>query len=219
MSFKTRLWFAEQILIQLNEGLRNRDEKIDPRECYVIIDQLINQAARQGFLENWKLGNGQIDELWITRFDEITITDPPNKAPSYFALPASYVNLPRLQGINSVTFMNSFTSVKKKYFDTVHIISANDAVTYRGNMAGSLQGRLSVYPKGGNMVFNTGNVGTTYGNVSIALVITDSSSISDTAPLIIPADIEASIITQAIEYFKARRALPVTTIRDNVDKT
>lgn len=216
---RTRVWYGESVMNQLSSGLRNRDERIDIRECYSVIDQIINRLARESFLENWKLGFNGVDENFITRWEWLPITDPTDDGPSYFTSPATWVNLPKLQGINSVYFQNDFTAVTKKYFDTIHIMSQTDVQNLRNNLAGSLQGRLSVTPRGQNLYFNQGNVGTVYGQVGLALVIKDSSAISDSAPYPIPADIESRVIEEAVQYFLRRRATPADLVRDRVDKT
>src|SRR5690349_17815467 len=121
---KTRLWFAEQILLNLQDSNRNRDEKIDVREIYPIMDNQVNQLAKLGFFENWKLGFGGIDDLYTTTFEWVVVTDPANSGPSYFSLPVtSYVTLQKNQGIQDIYFQNDFSTVKKKYFAPVLIIS------------------------------------------------------------------------------------------------
>lgn len=215
---KTRVHYGEEILNQLSSGLRSRDEKIDIREVYATIDHLLNQYAKEGFLENWKLGFGQTDELWTTRFEWIQISDPTDDGPSYFATPAHYVPLSRNGGVSEVYFKNDFSAVTKKYFDTVLVISQKDSITYRNNLAGSLQGRLSVYPSGPNLVFNQPNVGAIYGDVGCRLVIKSSSDISDSAPFPIPADYENRLIQDAVQLYLRRRMIPADLVRDKVDK-
>lgn len=216
---RTRLWFGEQVLLALNDGLRNRDERIDIRECCVAVDNIVNELARANFLENWKLGFGQVGEQFVTRWENLTVNDPDNEGFSYFQIPSNYVSLPPNGngGISEVYFMNNFTDVKKKYFDPIIVTSSRDVSTYRSNMAGGLQGRLSVSVRNGNLYFNTGLIGETYGNVGIALVIKDSSQITDTAPYPIPADIENVVISRCIQFFRERKQMPTDLVRDRVD--
>lgn len=216
---KTRLWFSEQVMNSLQDGLRNRDERLDQREVMVQIDNVVNELARTNFLENWKLGFGQIGEQFVTRWEFLPVTDPANEGNSYFQIPSNYVNLPPNGngGISEVYFANSFTDVKKKYFDPIIITSSRDVSTYRNNMAGGIQERLSVSVRNGYLYFNTGLVSQTYGDVGIALVIKDSSQITDTAPYPIPADIENAVISKTIDFFRSRRMQPTDLTRDRVD--
>lgn len=218
MSLKTKLWYSEQVLNQLQDGFRNRDEKFDQREILVQFDNVINRMAKENYLENWKLGVCGVDDLWTTKFDNIVVNDPDDEGPSWVTIPASYVILPRGTGIQEVTFVNDFETVTKKYFSTVYIVSEKDAISYRRNPAGSMQGGISVFPRGGKLYFSSGMIGSTYGNVSISLVIKDSTAISDSAPYPIPANVEAQAISECVQWFLMRRSLPETAVRDGKDK-
>lgn len=215
---KTRVHYGEQVLNGLSAGLRNRDEKIDIREVYLQLDNIVNQLAKEGFLENWKMGFGGVDDQWLTRWEWLTVTDPADEGNSYFSIPANYVPLPKNQGINEIYFKNDFDTVTKKYFNAVHVISQKDYITYRNNPAGSLQGRLAVFPQNGKFIFNQPNIASIYGDVGVALVIKNSFDISDSAPYPIPADIENRLIQECIQFFLQRRAIPTDTIRDRNDK-
>lgn len=216
---RTRQYYSEQVLNNLaGSGLRNRDERIDQREVYPVLDAIINRLAKENYLENWKAGFGALDELWITRFEWITPTDSDDEGPSTIALPATYAPLPKLQGISEVYFENSFDAVTKKYFDTVLVISQSDSRSYRNNPAGQLQGRISCWPSGTSLVFNKANIGADYGRVGMALVIKSAFDISDQAPYPIPASAESQLIQEATDIFLKRRFTPSDKIRDAVDQ-
>ncbi len=220
MALRTKLYYGEQVLNELNSQLRNRDEKIDIREAIIRIDAIVNSFAKEGILLNWKRGfTNSLDEQFITRWEFLTITDPSNGEPSYFQIPAHYVELPDNRGIDQVYFQNSFSSVKKKYFDPVIIRNYKSVSQYRSNRAGNMEGRISCSPRNGNIVFNTGNIGATYGDVGIALVVRDSSALSDSDPYPIAADQEQLIIQTAVEWFRARQGQKPDLIRDDVNKT
>jgi len=220
MAYKTKIGYAEAVLLELQESLRNRDEQVDKREVIIRMDAIVNQMAKEGVLENWKLGFGyQTDEQYLTRWEWLTVTDPTDKSPSYIAIPANYVALAKNGGINQVYFQNDFTSAKKKYFDPVIITTYQEVSLYRSNMAGKLEGRISCYPRNGNLYFDRGNINKIYGNIGMALVVRDSSSIADDQPYPIPADKEHLIIANLVQWFRSRRAQPQDLIRDNNDIT
>lgn len=211
------MFFAEQVLNQVaGNGLRDRDEKIDIREVMIMVDQVVSELAKGNYLDNWKLGYGQMDEMYLTRWNGLTITDPGANINSYVPLPTSgYVSLPRNQGIYEVTFANDPTKVTRKYFNPIHIISQKDSITYRNNMAGALQGRVSAYINGRNLVFSTSKVGATYGLCNITLVVKDSSNFAETDPFPVDAAIEQTIIDRCVKYFINRRSTPGNLVRDN----
>lgn len=216
MALRNRIYYAEQILNQLKLPLQNRDDKIDIREVYAAMDNWLNERAKMGFFENMKLRSAsQMDEQFITTFEELAITDPPAKKPSYMTLPANYTNLPDNQGIQDVFFMNNTS--KKKYFDPVLITSYRDIAGMRHSMAFDNQGRLSVAPYNGKLLFSESNVGATYGNAGVRLVIKSAFDIADDAPFPVPADEALSMVSDLTEYFLSRNNTGAANIRDNND--
>lgn len=216
MALRTRVYYAEQVLNQMKLPLQNRDDKIDIREVYVQLDNWLNERAKMGFFENMKLrSTSMVDEQFITTFEELVITDPPAKKPSYITLPANYANLLDNQGIQDVFFMNNTS--KKKYFDSVLITSYRDISGMRHSMAHNNEGRLSVAPYNGTLLFNIGNVGATYGNGGCRLVIKSAFDISDSAPFPIPADEGMQMVDDCVEYFLGRSNTSASNIRDNND--
>ena len=215
MSLRTKFSFAEEILIELRDQNLGREMQIDPREVILKLDQMVNEAAKAGYLENWKLtGSDAISDLFTTSWEWLTITDPSNKAPSYFQLPSYYVDLPDNKGIDQVYFENSFTSTKTKYFDPVIITSFKDRSSYRNTVGEYLEERISCYPKDGVMYFDRGNVGTKYGNVGLRLVVRDSGALADSDPYPIPSNRERYIIDQLIMFYRERLKQPQDNIKD-----
>lgn len=220
MSLRTKLYYGEQVLLELSSQLRNRDEKIELREAIIRIDAIVNQFARDGILLNWKMGyTNSIGDQFVTTWEFLTVTDPANGEPSYVALPSHYVELPDNRGIDQVYFQNSFSAVKKKYFDPIIIRSYKAFATYRNNRAGRMEGRISCAPKNGNLVFDRGNINATYGPIGLRMVVRDSSEIADDAPYPIAADQEQLIISTCVDWFRARQSQRPDLIRDDVNKT
>lgn len=220
MSIKNKWYFSEQVLLELQPDLRGRDEKVDQREILLRMDAIVNMLAKEGFLENWKYGFfGNVEEQFLTRFEWLTVTDGALDAPSVIELPAGYVSLPKQIGIEQVYFKNDFAATTKKYFDPVIITSFKDRMTYRSNMAGNLEGRISCFPQGNSLVFDRANINADYGQIGIALMIRDSSAIGDTALYPIPANMEQVVIDQTVAWFRARLGQPQAAIKDSNEKT
>lgn len=216
MALRTRVYYAEQVFNQLQNAYPNRDWKIDLRDIYPALDNWINTKAKDGLLESMATNFGaNVDEQFITTFDNITITDPAGKQPSYFQLPANYVALPNNMGIQDIYFMNN--SIKRKYFDPVYITSFKAQSEYRYSMAHDNQGRLEAYPMNGNMIFNKGDIGATYGPCGCRLVIKSAFDINNTAAYPVGADLAQQMIMDVTDWFVNRRKQPTERIRDNND--
>lgn len=215
MAQRTKYGFAEEIMISLRDQFVGRDLQVDMREIVLKLDQLVNEFARQGWLENWKMNiGGDLDEMYLTTWDNLTVTDPTNKMPSYVTIPAHYVSLPKNQGINQVSFTNDFSVAKKKYFDPIIITSFKDQSTYRNTVGEYLEERISCYPKNGILYFDRGNIFSTYGTISLRLVVRDSSAIADDAPYPIDAAIEKRVINELVAFYRERMAQPQDNIKD-----
>lgn len=220
MAQRTKLFYAEEVILSLKGQFPNRDMKIDPREVLLRLDEEVNEAAKAGYLLNMKLRLGSaIDDQFVTTWDNLTVTDPPNKAPSYIQLPANYVTLPDNTGIDQIYFMNDFTVAKTKYFDPVIITSFKDVSGYRNTTGEFLEERISCYPKNGYIYFDRGNINSKYGNIGIRLVVRDASAIADDAPYPIPAEYMGTVVKNLVQFYRERLMQPQDLVRDAVDKS
>jgi hypothetical protein len=214
---KTKLLYAEDIRNNLYSSLLNRDTKIDYREIYLAMDRAANFFAKGAFFENWKLGTGTIDDLWITDFFPVTATDPVN-GNSFFTLPTSnYVTLPKNQGISDIYFLNDITKVTKKYFKPIIIKNFKDQAGFRSSLANDNQGRISCHIKNRIIYFDRGKINAQYGQLGIRLVLRDASVLQDTDVYPIPAEYEDQFIIKSILFFMEKRTKEADLIRDNND--
>lgn len=212
---KTRVWFGEQVLNELQNSLRNSDEKIDIREVYIRLDALVNQRARAGYFENWKLRLQGVDESYVTTWETVTVTDQSHGQLSYLTLPTCPVELPNNEGIVEIC--------PKKYYLTgnnhsVIIMSRERYRSYNSGMAASMQGRLAGYRQGMQFIFTQDNVKKQYGDMLVRLAIRDSSFLSDTDVYPIPADKEQEIIAELVKWFMDRKNRQPDLIRDGIDQ-
>lgn len=215
-NLKSKFYFSELVLRELNSQFRNRDEKIDQREVIIRIDQIVNQGAKLGIFESWNMGERGIDDQYTTTWDGrlnswLPITDVSNTGESYFSLPSNYVVLPRNGGIVRVY-------LEKNYFDPVAILTPSEAVTIRNTMAGNLEGRLGVYLQGGRFFFKgRQDIKAKYGDAGLQLVIRDASAIADDAPYPIDGAMEDYVIRETVKWFRERKNQGADVVRESVD--
>lgn len=211
---KTKIWFAQQILNELENDKRTIDFKIDEREVFLRLDSMVNEMARQNYFDNWKLSGTGIDEQFMTTWLDIGVIDQDNSLPSYLELPARYVALPRNGGIEEIWPTRYVT----KNQPSVVIITHRDLRLYASNPAGNLEGRLAGYPLGfSRFYFTTCEVKKKYGNMGVRLIIRDSSVIENDQPYPVPADKEQELIAGCVDWFRARQKGGADEVRDNKD--
>jgi hypothetical protein len=212
----SKRWFAQQVLIELQNDKPNIDFKIDEREVFNRMDAEVNQMARTSFFDNWKFSSANLDEQFLTRWDDdnaLTVVDVANGQPSYLDLPAAWVDLPRNRGIDEIWPLE-----RGEYNQSVVITSHRDLRSYQNNKAGNMQGRLFGYPKGRRFVFGESNVSKKYGEkFGVSLVIRDSSQIGYDEVYPIPADKQKALIMILVAWFRSRREQPTDRVRDSND--
>jgi hypothetical protein len=211
---KTKRWFSEQILTELNNQHLNIDNKIDERDVYLRMDATVNELASKNYFENWRLSGYGVDNQFTTTFFVTVIDRAAEALPSYFAFPANYAALPRNGGIVEVW--------PRKWSKTdqspVVVMDHQDIRRYNSNPAGNMQGRISGCPLWPNFVFKDCGVGAKYGfDFGITLVIRDSSVIAFDAPYGIPADKENYVIATCVEWYRIKKQVPQDSVRDNKD--
>lgn len=210
---KTKKLYAERVLTQLQDDYRNIDFKIDEREVFLALDTIVNDLARQNFFDNWKVYGSEVDEQYVTTWENVEVTDDEDGRPSYLTLPSNYAALPNNKGIDEIWPLNY-----GEYNQSVVIMTHRDLRLYQNSMANSLQDRLGGYPQGRKFIFNQCGVKGKIGNMGVRLVGINSSDIGANDPYPIPADKEMEVITMAVEWFKSRRLQPTDQVRDNNDR-
>lgn len=215
MSQKTRLYYAHRVILALQDDYPSLEFKIQEREVFPVIDDIVNRMAEQDYFDNWKFSGQGIDEQFITEWDEVAVVDQDNELPSYFEFPSNYAALPNNRGIDEIWPLK----FRMKGDDhSVVIMTHADYRRYKSMRAGKLEGRLGGYPQGTRFYFTSCGVKRKYGNVGLRLVIRSSKDISDTAPYPIPANREGDVVLMAIKYFVDKRNGQTDVVRDSKDK-
>jgi hypothetical protein len=209
----SKINIAQDILNQLSNDKLNIDFRIDEREVFLKMDEVVNNMARKSFLENWQLSSAYLDELFISTWDgdnAIDVVDAEDQ-PSHLVLPAHWVDLPRNAGIQEI-----YPLERGEYMQSVVIISHGDLRMYQNNPAGNMQGRLFGYPKGNLFIFGEENVGGKFGEkFGVRLAVRDSSFIAANAPYPVPSDKLLELKTRLVIWFRERLAIGSDKVRDS----
>lgn len=212
---KTRKYYSDRVILALQNGYQNIDFKIQEREVFPVIDDVVNKLAEKDYFDNWRMTGQGVDEHFVTEFEEIEVIDQDNDKPSYFVFPSNWAALPNNRGIDEIWPLK----FKMKGNDhSVVVMTHSDFRRYKSLYAGKLEGRLGGYPKGINFEFTTCGVKKKYGNMGLRLVVRSSADISNTAPYPIPANREGEVIGAVVQYFITKREEPTDEVRDSNDQ-
>jgi len=157
---KTKRFYAQRVIEQLQNDYPNLDLKIDERDVFPVMDDAVNKLAAQNYFDNWKFTGEGIDEAFITTFPEVEVTDQEDEQPSYFTFPSNYAELPKNRGIDEI-YPLQFQQRGQDF--SVVIMSHTDYRRFKNLYAGSLEGRLGGYPEGMKFIFTSCAGSTTQG--------------------------------------------------------
>jgi len=211
---KTKLYYAHRVILGLQDDYPNLDFKIQEREVFPVLDDIVNSMAERDYFDNWKFTGTAVDEQYTTQWDNITVVDQDNNLPSYFDFPSNYAALPRNRGIDEIWPLK-FRQNGDDH--SVIIMTHSEYRRFKSMQAGGLQGRLGGYPQGTRFYFTSCGVKKKYGNVGLRLVIRSAGDISNTAAYPIPANREGEVILNAIKYFVTKRTGQTDEVRDSKD--
>ena len=214
MALVTKRYYAQRVILALQNDYPNLDFKIQEREVLPVIDGVVNRMAEQDYFDNWKFSGQGIDEQFITTWEEIEVTDENDEKPSHFTFPSNYAALPNNRGIDEIWPLKFQIGGKDH---SVVIMTHADYRRYKNLQAGSLEGRLGGYPQGDKFYFTTCGVKKKYGNVGLRLVVRSSADIAIDAPYPIPSNRVDEVIQETIKYFILKRLQPTDEVRDKKD--
>lgn len=213
MAIKTKKYFADRIILALQNAYPNIDFKIQDREVFLAVDDIVNAMAKDNYIENMKLFGANTDEGFITTWDgenALTVVDEEDKQ-SYLVMPATFAALPMNNGIVEVWSTDY-------EFGSVRIRRHEDVRRTRTLMSGNMQGELGGYPRGNLFVFDQVDVGKNFSETfGMRGVIKDSSAIGITDPYPIPGNLVEEVINKAVMFFTQKRFQVTDTVRDGND--
>lgn len=197
---------AEQISLKLYGGSPKVSSPVQMPDIILAVGQMCNTMLKVQHFEKLKLGENAPENLMIGTYPKATLTSFGGKK-SICTLPAIPVGLIRNQGVWQVS--------KTAYFDCLLIpLMSGEADLLRGqSLISELMGQCG-YEVVGNQLITTQDL--TIDNIDglyIRLLITDISTLSDYAPLPIPADMEAQIVNEVYKSFMPTQ--PPVRIVDN----
>lgn len=212
---KSKRQYSDRVMFRLQNDHRNIDWKIDERQVFLMLDEVVNSLAADNYFANWRLTGAGIDEGFITTFEPVTVTDPGNGLFSYLDIPCNWAGLPKNRGIDGV-YPLKYTQQSTQ---SVIVMSHMEYRQFMNNPARGMEGRLFGFLKGMRLTFGTCDVGVKYGtNFGVRLVVRDSSQIGLDQWYPIPADFEDDLVDRVVEKLIAKRLTPTDSVRDNKDQ-
>lgn len=206
---KTKKYYAEIVLRDVNSRDRNRDEKLDLREIYQKLDQVTNKYARLNLFENMRMDDKSVNEQFITTFKNVAIQqNTEHNGLPYSELPAKYAALPHGKGIVEIR------PVDKPDLRFIPM-GNNQYKQMRNNYANRLGGYYGFFPEENRIYYVNKDISVK--KVNIRLVITDASQINNDSVYPIPPDYEDIILMETTQWFLQTDQLNEDKVNDGVN--
>lgn len=193
----TKYILAEQIQRLYARFLdkNNPSDVIDIREVKLLVNQSLNKVLKLQVAESFKAGMIDVPKCNLMQYSNAAVVQDSANSRAYVTLPAIPLNLPMDMGIWSVT-PNS--GAMTPYIP----IPAQDMLVFQGTNLGYLEGKIGYYVQGKRIYFTKDITLVANGSVSgvtVNLLVSDFSQLTDNEMLPISPEVESTIIDDVLQ--------------------
>lgn len=190
----TRYSLAEQVSLKLYGGSPKVSSPVQLSDIMLAVGQACNTLLKAQHFASMTLGENAPENLMIASYPKVTLTSWGGKR-SRCTLPAMPVGLIRNQGVWQVSTSEFFECL------LIPIMSGQFDLLRGQDIISDLMGQVG-YEIDGMQLTTTRDL--TIDNITglyIRLLITDISTLSDYAPLPLPADLEGVVVDTVYKLF------------------
>lgn len=193
----TKYILAEQIQRLYARFLdkNNPSDVIDIREVKLLVNQSLNKVLKLQVAESFKAGMIDVPKCNLMQYSNAAVVQDSANSRAYVTLPAIPLTLPMDMGIWSVT-PNS--GAMTPYIP----IPAQDMLVFQGTNLGYLEGKVGYYVQGKRIYFTKDITLVANGSVSgvtVNLLVSDFSQLTDNEMLPISPEVESTIIDDVLQ--------------------
>jgi len=173
----------------------NPSDVIDIREIKLLVNQSINKVLKLQIAESFKAGMIDVPKCNLMQYSNAAVVQDSANSRAYVTLPAIPLTLPMDMGIWSVT-PNS--GAMTPYIP----IPAQDMLVFQGTNLGYLEGKVGYYVQGKRIYFTKDITLVANGSVSgvtVNLLVSDFSQLTDNEMLPISPEVESTIIDDVLQ--------------------
>jgi hypothetical protein len=173
----------------------NPSDVIDIREIKLLVNQSINKVLKLQVAESFKAGMIDVPKCNLMQYSNAAVVQDSANSRAYVTLPAIPLTLPMDMGIWSVT-PNS--GAMTPYIP----IPAQDMLVFQGTNLSYLEGKIGYYVQGKRIYFTKDITLVANGSVSgvtVNLLVSDFSQLTDNEMLPISPEVESTIIDDVLQ--------------------
>lgn len=173
----------------------NPSDVIDIREVKLLVNQSLNKVLKLQVAESFKAGMIDVPKCNLMQYSNAAVVQDSANSRAYVTLPAIPLTLPMDMGIWSVT-PNS--GAMTPYIP----IPAQDMLVFQGTNLSYLEGKIGYYVQGKRIYFTKDITLVANGSVSgvtVNLLVSDFSQLTDNEMLPISPEVESTIIDDVLQ--------------------
>jgi hypothetical protein len=201
--------FVDSIIKYLSNFKESMDFRLDDRDVWIVVCDILNGYAKRGLFENMKLDDPTVPDQYATTFTGVegkglNIYYDPIRALCYSNLPAKPINLPSRRGYKLIAPVRNMENA-------FWICDANEARNAMRIMGNS---KVLAWPEGKKMYYSKRFDETNAPFIVMILVIAGASSLEMDAELPIDPAMAFQVRTDVINYFLPKTDKELDTTRD-----
>ena len=186
----TKRLLVDQILFKLADGFPNVQGSVQSQDVEKALEQKINAKFRIRQFENMQLGETIPDGMCMATYDGVAVVSSGDRSKS--TLPVMPISLPRNMGIFDIRYNdNSFIPLQ----------IGQRSLLKTDSLLNGLLNQIGYEPKGKTIEYTQDITLLGYTTVTMDLVVSDLSTLSDTDLLPIPASYEEELIAEIYAQF------------------
>lgn len=173
----------------------NPSDVIDIREVKLLVNQSLNKVLKLQVAESFKAGMIDVPKCNLIQYSNAAVVQDSTNNRAYVTLPAIPLNLPMDMGIWSVA-PNS--GAMTPYIP----IPSQDVLVFQGVNLSYLEGKVGYYVQGKRIYFTKDITLVANGSVSgvtVNLLVSDFSQLTDNEMLPISPEVESTIIDDVLQ--------------------
>jgi len=206
MSMTTQYKLAEQVLRIISGGTPSTDAQVTIQELAISVSQAFASVVRNRFFQAKTIGEQMIGGDLIYSFESVPVKKDTAKDLFYSALPSTTISLPYDMGIYQISRMKD---QKRAFIPLQNGFSA----LYENLKSVALEGRIGYYLENDRVYFENITPSNQISTVLMKLVVPLSSlGIDDEVNM--PDDIQAEIVSMAVQLYSVEQQAPHDQISD-----
>lgn len=185
----------ELILQFFSDYNRKMDDPLTERKVWPILCDVINEYAKNGMLENMKLGDPNVPSQYVIPFYDVPIYKDPKRNLCYSNIPATPINLPFRRGMQLVCPMKNMNR-------RVIICNLNELPSAARSGAKNAESQITGWVEGKRLYYGNAFSNDNAPKMLFEIIVSGYGSVDMDMELPVDPAMSQKIRQEVIDYFE-----------------